>query len=132
MSVEVLTVESFVAPNRRQRWLDGLADVRRRAKVLSQLSHGGDFLDEYVHPLHLSGKRDEQVRALYQMLVERGAPRQCHVLALDEELDGRVLPLLDAIEASIDFGGALLVCIPGRLAVHLPEAPAPPVILEKG
>jgi hypothetical protein len=109
-----------------------LAHPKRRAKVLSRLSDSDDFLERYLHPAHLPGKRDDQVRALHQMLLQRGAPPECHVLAQDDDLDGQVLPLLHAIEASIDYGGALLVCIPGRLAVHLPEAPAPPAIIEKG
>jgi hypothetical protein len=130
--VESLTVETFVAPNRRQRWLDGLADRRLRMKVLSRLAHSDDFIERLARPLHVSGRREEQVRALHQALLERGAPPECHILSADDEIDGRLLPLPDAIEACIDDGGALLICIPERLALHLPEAPAEPVLLEVG
>lgn len=33
------------------------------------------------------------------------------------------MPLVDALDKLIDDGCALLVCIPGMLALHLPEAP---------
>lgn len=45
--------------------------------------------------------------------------------------DGRSLPLSEALDELSDDGCALLICIPGVLAVHLPESPEPPVILSR-
>lgn len=100
--------------------------------MLARLAGREDFLDDCHHPLRLSGMRDEQVRALLVTLDQKGAPMDCHVLSQDDEVDGRVLPLLEAIERSIDDGGALLVCTPGHLALHFPETPEPPAILTHG
>jgi hypothetical protein len=108
-----------------------MSDRRRRAKVLLRLSGVGDFREELGQPLHLSGKRDEQVRRLQEALTRRGAPDHCHVMAQDDAVDGREMPLRDAIEECIDDGGALLVCLPGRLAVLLPEPPDLPVVFER-
>ena len=43
--------------------------------------------------------------------------------------DARAMALVEALDAVSDEGCALLICIPGVLALHLPEAPSPSVIL---
>lgn len=131
LTAEALPVSAFVATNRRQRWLQGLGHPKARAKVLARLAASEDFLDAWYHPLRLSGMRDEQVRALLAMLGQKGASTSCHVLSQDDEVDGRVMPLEEAIERSIDDGGALLVCTPGHLALHFPETPEPPAMLAR-
>jgi hypothetical protein len=54
LPAEALTVAAFVAPNRRQRWLQSLGHPKARAKVLGRLSGADDFLDARYHPLHLA------------------------------------------------------------------------------
>jgi hypothetical protein len=89
-----------------------------------------DFRANLGTAVELTGRREEQLHKLLRLLRERGAPELCHVVAQDDEVDGRNLRLLDAVEACIDDGAALLICIPGRLALHFPEPPESPVLLE--
>jgi hypothetical protein len=99
--------------------------------MTARLAHGGDFLDRYTEDYHRSGKRDAALLALVADLGRRGAPAHCHVISEADAVDGRVLPLSDALDATFGLHATLLVCVPGRLAVHLPEPPASSVILSK-
>lgn len=53
------------------------------------------------------------------ILRERGAPEECYVLAADSDLDGREMPLMEALNAvSGSTDGAFLSSIPGRLGFY--------------
>jgi hypothetical protein len=123
------TIEAFVIPNRRDRWTASLGNTKHRQKITSRLCHEDDWLDKYATTTTPTGKRREQLSALLNELHRLGAPADCHVMSESSAYDGRSMPLADALEELIDDGCALIICVPGTLAVHLPEAPAAPVIL---
>ncbi len=53
------------------------------------------------------------------MLRKRGAPSTCYVLAANHVLDGREMPLAQALDAIIGMGdGAFVSCIPGQLGLY--------------
>ena len=113
---------AFIARNRQDRWLSGLASKKRRQETMNRLHAGFDFRDDVQQPF----KGD--AAALESELRRRGALQTCHVMGGDH--DGEVLALSDALADAVQgYGGLLLVCVPGRLAVHFPEAPSDPVIL---
>jgi hypothetical protein len=131
MGPEEATIRAFVAPNRRPRWLEAVHDPKVRGQMTGRLAHEDDFLDQYVQDYRPSGKRDAQVAALVSEMTRRGAPSTCHVVSEDPQLDGQVLGLPDAVDALLGWSAALLICVPGKLALHLPEPPGDPVILSK-
>jgi hypothetical protein len=59
-------------------------------------------------------------------LREAGAPAECHVISDDPTLDGRTLPLADAVAAAEGYSFAsILCCLPGQLACFFDEMDAP-------
>jgi hypothetical protein len=128
---EQRTIEAFVVASRRDRWTAGLANTKHRRKIVRRLCHEDDWLDKYATTTKPTGMRHEQLSALLGELRRLGAPADCHVVAESPAHDGRSMPLVDALEEFIDDGCALIICVPGALAVHLPEAPAAPVILSR-
>jgi len=81
----------------------------------------------------LSPPSDEQTPSrLAALLRARGAPEECVLLAEDAALDGRRLPLAEALSMVVGRGmGAFLSCIPGRLAFYEGEEPGQRYILER-
>lgn len=67
------------------------------------------------------------LRSFSGHLRQHGAPTTCHVVG--GPADGTGLPLAEAISEYVDYG-ALLICLPGQLALHLPEYDDP-VVLER-
>jgi hypothetical protein len=129
VDVEAETLRMLVVPERRARWVEGLGNPKRRRKVLARLSHHYDWVERYAVPIKPSGDYSEQVERLADEMRRRGAPETCHVLA-PHDLDGQTVPLTEALNTFVVWGDALLICIPGVLALHLPEAPEPPLILD--
>ncbi len=53
------------------------------------------------------------------MLRKRAAPSTCYLIAADGDLDGREMPLAEALQSIMGMdSGAFLSCIPGRLGFY--------------
>jgi hypothetical protein len=69
---------------------------------------------------------------LTKLLKAKGAGTTCHVIVDGLKIDGHELPLSEALnEICMHEFGAVLSCIPGRLAYYKPESPNKGVILER-
>jgi len=100
---------------RRLHTLLELGDKRRRdARML--LHHSVRLDPRFAQ--HLVGS-DAFSGPVEAMLRKRGAPSTCYVLAANSDLDGREMPLSEALEAIIGMGdGAFVSCISGRLGFY--------------
>ena len=116
---EEATITAFVVSAKRDRLLGLLSSRKRRKQAVGSLNHFADWDSRYVHPLSPS--------ADILMALERvGAPKLCHVISDAPSIDGREMPLVDAIAAAEVFPFAsLLCCVPGRVACFFDEAEAP-------
>lgn len=97
---------------RRTQTLLELGD-RRRSDVRAMLDHA--IMLEGRHATHLEGEAASasNVEALLRKL---GAPRTCFVISSDTRMDGRELPLSDALVGVVGSGfGTFLSCVPGKL-----------------
>jgi hypothetical protein len=122
---EEALIRAFIAPERRSRWLEALASAKRRAKQLDRLNHCRDLDDRYATALPSSADVVALLRA-------RGAPETCYVLSDTRALDGREMPLAEAVpEAEAGGWGTLLGCVPGRLAYYYDECGFRRILLER-
>src|SRR5829696_1475882 len=90
------TISAFVAPERRERYLGLLASERGRAKLRGALAHFRDLDTRYARAVPPADHAHARLAAL---LRGRGAPAACYLLAEDAPLDGRSLPLEEALAA---------------------------------
>ena len=110
-------------------FLDFLAEPSKR-RMATLLDLGGkrrrdvrELLDHSVQlqPLsikHLTGK-DAEAGSVAATLRKLGAPPTCFVLSANSDLDGREMPLTDALDAVVAKGqGTFVSCIPGRLGFY--------------
>ncbi len=114
-SCEEATIRAFIGPSRRDRWLAKLLSPKRQS-FLDRLNHLADLDERYATPLSPGVDPLSALRS-------RGAPATCFAISDLPSLDGRELPLKEAIE-QIEAGGmgTILCCIPGRLAYYCDEA----------
>ncbi len=113
---EVATVRAFKAY--QERWLLGLGKHARRPKLLDRLSHHYDWDARYARYLRVPRDR-ERIAFIVEHLRQNGAPSTC-LLVGGTSTAGTSMPLADAVGRYVDYG-ALLICLPGKLALHLPE-----------
>jgi hypothetical protein len=114
MNDHELGFTSFLAEpvQRRVRTLLELGPKRRK-QVRALLEHSIMLDPRYAQPL---AGREASAQSVQQMLRSHGAPPTCYLISADEKLDGREMPLRDAVDAVAGslFGG-FISCIPGKL-----------------
>jgi hypothetical protein len=109
----------FLARQHRPRYLDSLTDEKLRQKLRGRLAHF-DWLDERCVERVDTTSPEDMARGLR---VE-GAPQTCVVVSEDHDLDGSEMALEEALRSVLhDDDGALISCVPGRLAIYSDEAP---------
>jgi hypothetical protein len=107
---EEATIRAFILPERRPRYLEQLGAPRRRAKFRLRLAHCHDLDRRFATPA---------CDVTAAELRDLGAPEQCHLISESPELDGREMPLSEALaEIHFQYFGTIVCCIPGRLAYY--------------
>ncbi len=106
-------VNAFILKDRRERLHFELH--KRRGEFLSRFSHSAlDYLIprcvEAIGPI--SGPDH-----LLKLLKSRGAGRTCYAISMADDIDGKVLPLPEALSVAYGLGlSTILICRPGELA----------------
>jgi hypothetical protein len=119
MSDEEAFVRAFIVPEKQERYLTLLSLPKRRADILSRLDHQLDY-DRALAARVPDG--DQCSSRIAELLVARKAPSTCHAISADSALDGRDLPLHEALCRIVGSGvGSVLSCIPGKLAYYEAE-----------
>jgi hypothetical protein len=122
---EEATVRAFISRPRRPRWLESLVSMDRRARFLDRLNHCQDFDERYVKSLPSNAD-------VVAILKAGGAPASCYVVSATEALDGRELPLVQAVEEASQGGrGTIISCLPGQLAYYYDECGERRFLLER-
>jgi hypothetical protein len=110
----------FISHVHRARFRDSLENNKLRAKLRRRLAHFEDWLD----PSHVKYIPTSSPQEMADVLRLKGAGTACHVVSEDADLDGSTMPLEAALMAVLhDDYGALVSCVPGRLARYSGEAP---------
>jgi hypothetical protein len=127
MDHEVSFVKAFLKREKWARYLQLLANRKRRGEILVRLNHKLDYLPAFA--VEVPDDQDFPA-ALERLLRAQGAPDTCHVLVNGLRIDGCDVPLREALDtACMHMYGSVLSCLPGHLAYYRPEAPGRGVIL---
>lgn len=121
---------AFLAEPSRRR-METLLELgkKRRADAQSLLHHAVRLDQRYAQ--HLTGN-DAFPAPVEALLQKKGAPATCYVFAAGSNLDGREMPLKDALDAIIGIGnGAFVSCIPGRLGFYEYESVKSSYLLQR-
>jgi hypothetical protein len=110
---EEAVIKAFIVKPKQERMTSLLANPKRRAAVLNKMDHFGD-LD--LRSAHSFASALHDPSSIEQLLRSKGAPPTCYAISENSSIDGRFLPLIEALTAVRSFGfGTLLSCIPGKL-----------------
>lgn len=129
MGHEEAFVQAFITSEKRARWAQFLSSPKRRKEILARLNRHLPFLPEFG--TEVPGHQDFPAE-LEKLLRAKGAGPTCHVMVDGLKIDGLELALSKALhEICMHESGAVLSCIPGRLAYYKPESPGRGIILER-
>jgi hypothetical protein len=129
MEHEAAFAKAFLASEKRARFIQFLADPKRRKEMLGRLDGKLPYLPEFA--TGVPGEQDFPAE-LEKLLRAKGAGPACHLIADGLKADGKELPLREALDLiCLQAGGAILSCLPGRLAYYRPAAPGQGLLLER-
>jgi hypothetical protein len=114
-------VESFIVPEKRNRWFEGFQNKKRRSRFLVALADESDLMTGKMHKVQNDAKSPQVIEDL---LRRSGAPDKCWVISQYDGIDGRWMSLSDALQVCFGMGlGTVLSCIPGKLCFYEAEMP---------
>jgi hypothetical protein len=104
--------EAFFVPTKRERYLEMIANPRKRKKFLLELSHFKALDPRYCFAVPKVEHTAEQIAAF---LTWKGATPSCWVMSDDSDLDGKEMPLLEALKKVVGYQmGTFLSCVQGN------------------
>ncbi|MBZ5688889.1 MAG: hypothetical protein LAP86_28095 [Acidobacteriia bacterium] len=129
MNHEEELIKAFFVPTKRERYLDMVANPKKRKKFLNELYHFKALDPRCFVSIPPSQQDPEQIASI---LTKKGAPRSCWVTSTEAELDGKEMLLSKALKEVVGRQiGAFLSCIPGKLAYFEGEERGDRWILER-
>lgn len=123
MGTEETLVRTFIRRERRSRYLELLGRPKSRPKLLELLAHkaASDLDPRYSAAIPPASQNPQAILAL---LTAKGAPGTCRAISENAHLDGKELPLAEALAEVVGYGsGTFLSCLEGRLAYFEGEGP---------
>ena len=129
MNHEEAFTKAFIRSEKRARFIQGLSNPKHRKETLEQMTEHLHYMPGLA--VEVSPTQDFPDE-LEKLLKAKGAGALCHVTVDGLKIDGRDLPLREALnQICLHEGGAILSCIPGGLAYYKPGSPGQGVILER-
>lgn len=124
---ETLIIDTFISRDYRDRLKFLLNHPKKRIVGLQWLNGPLDLDPRYKYPI-----RPKSDAELVELLRKEGCPDQVYLMSSTRHLDGKILPLDDAVKQIGCYGyGTIMSCIPGKLAYWYAEEGAEKAILKK-
>jgi hypothetical protein len=112
---EKIVVKTFFSKHIQERVLFELASAKRRKNALNRLCHDYEKVLNQKHLIEISHPNSNYLDII-GLLKKEGAKDLCYSMSFNEEIDGKYLPLIIALEQAVGFGFPSIVsCIPDRL-----------------
>jgi hypothetical protein len=124
---ETAIVQSFIVKEKRERFRAFLSDPKRRREITRRLAHSSDVDGRQFVPIPPTQQTPDGIARLLRL---NGAGGDCYVISENAEIDGRRMPLSEALAETVGYGmGTIISCIPGALAFYEGEALSNRVLL---
>jgi hypothetical protein len=114
MNHEEELIKAFFVPTKRERYLEIAANPKKRKKFLLERSRFKALNPRYCFAVPKVEHTVEQIAAF---LTRKGAPPSCWVTSENSDIDGKEMPLRQALKEVIGYPmGTFISCVPGQLA----------------
>ncbi len=110
---EEALVKAFIPSHRQERFLEIVANPKKRAKFIKQLYHFDDLNPKFMVSIL---PNQQNPSALVKILRAKGAGANCYVMSTNSKLDGKEVSLQTALEETVGSQeGTLISCVAGQL-----------------
>ncbi|CEG21422.1 hypothetical protein BN1080_00332 [Planococcus massiliensis] len=109
-------VKAFFEKDVQERVLHELFSPKKRDQALNRLCHQYERMLKRKYMIEIPPPNSDP-ESIYRLLKAEGAEKAVYSLSYNEKIDGKEMPLLEAIEQAVGFGmPSIISCIPGELA----------------
>ena len=113
MNHEEALIRAFIDPRRTERYLEIIANPKKRAKFRKDVAHF-KALDPAVMVAIPPSQRNPL--AVASLLKAKGAGAKCWVISENSKLDGQEIDLEIALKETVGCQmGTIISCVPGKL-----------------
>jgi len=113
MNHEEALIKAFIDPRKTERYLEIMANPKKRAKFTKDLAHFKALNPKFMVSILPS---QQNPTGIANLLKAKGAGARCWVISEDSKLDGQELDLEIALKNTVGYQmGTLISCVPGRL-----------------
>lgn len=113
---EGIIVKNFFVKRVQDRVLYELSSKKKRSSALDRLCHDYRYNLNERYLIQLP-KPNSDYNEIVSLLNNYGAVDYCYAISFNKDIDGKHLPLIDALEKAVGFGmPSLISCIPNKLA----------------
>ena len=110
MNHEEELIKAFFVPTKRRRYLEFILKPKSRRKFLRELAHFGGLDVRYAKEIHVNPT------GLAVLLKQMRVPDVCWVVSENSDIDGKLMPVPDALSELGRNMGTFLSFVPGKLA----------------
>jgi hypothetical protein len=116
---------AFIRKNRRDRL--AFEFQKHRDQFLARFSHSALANLDPRFVIRIDPPNSD-ASGILRLLMSKGAVTQCYAMSMNAAIDGRMLPLAEALAAAVGFGlPTILSCQPGTLAyIETEQEKGPP------
>lgn len=113
MNHEEALIKAFIDPRRTERYLEIIANPKKRSKFTRDLAHFKSLDPAVMVSIPPSQRNPQRIATL---LKAKGAGTKCWVISENSKLDGQELNLEIALKETVGYQmGTLISCVPGKL-----------------
>jgi hypothetical protein len=114
--MEELIVKSFFEKHVQERVFHELLTPKKRNHALNRLCHEYQKILNEKYMIEIPPPNSDP-QGIYELLIKNGAEKKCYSLSYNGKIDGKELPLREALEQAVGYGfPSIISCIPGKLA----------------
>jgi hypothetical protein len=110
MDHEAELIKAFFAPSKRERYLEFVSKPKTRRKFVRELAHFRDLDARYAKQIYVNPV------GLAALLKQMCVPDVCWVVSENSEIDGKLMPVSDALSELGRDMGTFLSFVSGKLA----------------
>ncbi|MFI5131215.1 MAG: hypothetical protein ACHQFX_14530 [Chitinophagales bacterium] len=120
IELERKLIESFVMPEKRERYLDFIQKEKTRKKFLNELYHFKDF--NWILFEEIQGNQNER-NVILEKLANKKNSSGCYVISANENFDRKTVSVKDCMEQIVGVEGTIIIFGEGDVVYYEGEAP---------
>ncbi|MGF1483179.1 MAG: hypothetical protein ACFBZ8_02315 [Opitutales bacterium] len=127
---EIAFIETFVLPERRERWLMKFGNPKIRSRFLTRLADSRDFCPNLLEKIEVTSLQSTSLNDIIKL--PKTWSGICYIISQWDAADQKQLPFKDCITMIHGIGlGSVVSIVPGSVCFYEGEMPGDTYLLKR-